>query len=254
MNPVDPEDAGTKTPLIGVAVGWDAGDKYYDFQEAMNFHISELGTELCDSARETPEPVSQEPLEGPSVERSRRRFRRLSLAMEGLFLNPVTQLIMSRGRQKKSLDGQAATEAEPGDDQDQEKSFLRHCEASGDTNPAASAVSVDAQLLKDAILDIHTAESAFAVFESENGRNAVLAMLQQDGLKFTYLDEEGKEMKEAMLQVNAPDYEPSAVLWQNLSSDHSVKSKLKKAAWMGGVILLTVFLLATFEYGYAIFD
>ena len=76
VNPDDPEDAGTKTPLIGVAVGWEAGDKYYDFQEAMNFHISELETELCDSARETPEPVSQEPLEGPSVERARRRFRR----------------------------------------------------------------------------------------------------------------------------------------------------------------------------------
>ena len=76
MNPDDPEDAGTKTPLIGVAVGWEAGDKYYDLQEAMNFHISELETELCDSARETPEPVSQEPLEGPSVERARRRFRR----------------------------------------------------------------------------------------------------------------------------------------------------------------------------------
>ena len=126
--------------------------------------------------------------------------------------------------------------------------------ASADTNPAASAVSVDAQLLKEGILDIHTAESAFAVFESENGRNEVLAMLKQDGLKFTYLDEEGKEMKEAMLQVNAPDHEHSAVLWQNLSSDHSVKSKLKKAAWMGGVILVTVFLLATFEYGYAMFD
>jgi len=55
-----------------------------------------------------------------------------------------------------------------------------------------------------------------------------------------------------VLRAETPDYEPQSVLWQNLSAEHSWVSKIKKVAWMFGVVILTCIFLATFEYGYAI--
>jgi len=259
----------TGKKVIGVSVGWEARDKYDDFESAMNFHISEIDADLqeaqssrresrdkslaatlhggplpeaAESPRDAEDGAEQTNLQRirAQTEHARRHAHKMALHVEGLFVHPVTQALVTRGRQKKKL------KEEKKSDEEQSKDFLCREEKSGGTNLTSSVVSLDVEMLRDAIKELHTASTVFVVFESEFGRDAAVEAIE-NGMEFRY----GKE-ETCTLFAEIPDYEPQSVLWQNLSSEAGWKSKVKKVAWMFGVVLLTCMFLATFEYGYAI--
>jgi len=271
-------EAATGKTVIGVSVGWEVPDKYDDFESAMGFQISELenpgsvaqmtpkemraNSSRTTTEEPTPRTNTEEPTQSDTpkeegepnanassalekVQYASKKAHSMAMYVEGLFLHPVTQALVTRGRQKKKLKPKEENAEE------KEKSFLGRHEVSGATNLASSVVCLDPELLKVAIQDLHTATTAFVVFESEFGRDEAVEKIKEDGMEFRFSKKKGEE-ETCLLRAEVPDYEPQSVLWQNLSSDHSWVSTLKKVAWMFGVVVMTCIFLAIFEYGYAI--
>merc|ERR1719253_602499 len=118
------------------------------------------------------------------IKNATKKAHRLSLYVESLFLHPVTQALVTRGRQKKNMQPKEESA------QEIEKSFLGRHEGSGGTQLVSSVVCLDCDLLKDAIKELHTAATAFVIFESEKSRDDAVDKLKENGFAFRFATKE----------------------------------------------------------------
>lgn len=210
-------EAATGQTVVGVSVCWDFKDDEPTLMGIIENDLSErecLTPTVTDMETEVNEPDS-----GP--------IRQVLEMVENVFLSPVTQRILTKGRRKLRIyrRARAALSLSARSMTTNNLSLKKKKKVGRDNGSLEVNVS-------ETLGNLQTAGQAYVVFHTESSRNAAVTCAQRTA---------GIQFRDAVLHLQAARYEPISVVWRNCTNETALS---KICRFIGCVALLLAALAA----------
>jgi len=170
-------------------------------------YMSILESDVCDRENDKGTPGKASPRRGLQSARTRTIqsddrtcMRKAFDILEDAFLSPTAQKIITKGKKHMRHHKPACHTSR--------RSSLRAGKSSD--SPEADAMSVVEVNVEDSLWQLKSTCKAFVVFNSEQDRNAALALVEEKN---------GIEFQERRLSLKECMYEPNSVIWRNFTNE-----------------------------------